>query len=59
MIPPAAIQFPINKGSALPRLIVLHEVYDTFVERFLSACPALPVGDPALPGTFVQMSREL
>jgi len=59
MIHSSAIQFPISKCSALPRLIVLHEVYDTFAERFLSACPALPVDDPALPGTFVQMSREL
>jgi hypothetical protein len=59
MIHPAAIQFPISKCSALSRLIVLDEVYDTFVESILSACPAPPVGDPALPSTFVQMLREL
>jgi len=49
----SAFGFSGQKCSALSRLIVLDDVYDTFVERFLSACPALPVGDPALPGTVV------
>ncbi len=49
----SAFGFSGQKCSALSRLIVLDEVYDAFVERFLSACPALPVGDPALPGTVV------
>jgi len=49
----SAFGFSGQKCSALSRLIVLDDVYDTFVERFLSACPALPVGDPAEPGTVV------
>ena len=49
----SAFGFSGQKCSALSRLIVLDDVYDTFVERFLSACPALPVGDPTLPGTVV------
>jgi RHH-type proline utilization regulon transcriptional repressor/proline dehydrogenase/delta 1-pyrroline-5-carboxylate dehydrogenase len=49
----SAFGFSGQKCSALSRLIALDDVYDTFVERFLSACPALPVGDPALPGTVV------
>ncbi|HWA28237.1 MAG TPA: L-glutamate gamma-semialdehyde dehydrogenase [Lacunisphaera sp.] len=49
----SAFGFSGQKCSALSRLIVLDEVYDSFVERFLSACPSLPVGDPALPGTVV------
>ncbi len=49
----SAFGFSGQKCSALSRLIVLDDVYDTFVERFLSACPALPVGDPAQPGTVV------
>ena len=49
----SAFGFAGQKCSALSRLIVLEEVYDEFVERFLSACPAIPVGDPALPGTVV------
>ena len=32
---------------------MLEGVYEKFVERFLSACPSLPIGDPALPGTIV------
>jgi len=47
----SAFGFSGQKCSALSRLIVLAGVYDTFVERFLSACPSLPIGDPALPGT--------
>ncbi|RXK54616.1 L-glutamate gamma-semialdehyde dehydrogenase [Oleiharenicola lentus] len=49
----SAFGFSGQKCSALSRLIVLDEVYDAFVERFLSACPAIPVGNPALPGTVV------
>jgi RHH-type proline utilization regulon transcriptional repressor/proline dehydrogenase/delta 1-pyrroline-5-carboxylate dehydrogenase len=49
----SAFGFSGQKCSALSRLIVLDDVYDTFVERFLAACPTLPVGDPALPGTVV------
>jgi len=49
----SAFGYAGQKCSALSRLIVLDEVYDRFVERFLSACPSLPVGDPALPGTMV------
>lgn len=49
----SAFGFAGQKCSALSRLIVLAEVYDRFMERFLSACPAIPVGDPALPGTIV------
>lgn len=49
----SAFGFAGQKCSALSRLIVLEEVYDQFVERFLSACPSIPVGDPSLPGTVV------
>jgi RHH-type proline utilization regulon transcriptional repressor/proline dehydrogenase/delta 1-pyrroline-5-carboxylate dehydrogenase len=49
----SAFGFAGQKCSALSRLVVLDDVYDAFVERFISACPALPVGDPALPGTVV------
>jgi RHH-type transcriptional regulator, proline utilization regulon repressor / proline dehydrogenase / delta 1-pyrroline-5-carboxylate dehydrogenase len=49
----SAFGFAGQKCSALSRLIVLEDVYDRFVERFLSACPAIPVGDPSLPGTVV------
>ncbi len=49
----SAFGFAGQKCSALSRLIVLADVYDHFVERFLSACPTIPVGDPALPGTIV------
>lgn len=49
----SAFGYAGQKCSALSRLIVLEEVYDRFVERFLSACPSLPVGDPAHPGTIV------
>lgn len=49
----SAFGFSGQKCSALSRLIVLDEVYDHFVERFVSACAALPVGDPAQPGTVV------
>ena len=49
----SAFGFAGQKCSALSRRIVLEGVYDEFIERFLSACPSLPVGDPALPGTVV------
>lgn len=49
----SAFGFAGQKCSALSRLIVLEGVYDKFVDRFLSACPTIPVGDPALPGTIV------
>jgi RHH-type proline utilization regulon transcriptional repressor/proline dehydrogenase/delta 1-pyrroline-5-carboxylate dehydrogenase len=49
----SAFGFAGQKCSALSRLIVLEGVYDKFVERFLSGCPAMPVGDPLLPGTIV------
>ncbi len=32
---------------------MLDGVYDRFVDRFVSACRSLPVGDPAQPGTVV------
>jgi len=49
----SAFGYAGQKCSALSRLIVLEGVYDRFVERFLSACPSFPVGDPAEPGTIV------
>ena len=49
----SAFGFSGQKCSALSRLIVLKDVYETFLERFLPACAAIPVGDPTLPGTMV------
>jgi len=49
----SAFGYAGQKCSALSRLIVLEGVYDKFVERFLAACPSVPVGDPAHPGTIV------
>lgn len=49
----SAFGFSGQKCSALSRLIVLDEVYDDFVHRFISACANLPIGDPANPGTVV------
>ncbi len=49
----SAFGYAGQKCSALSRLIVLDGVYDRFVERFLSACPAFTVGDPSRPGTLV------
>ena len=49
----SAFGYAGQKCSALSRLIVLEGVYDRFVERFLSACPAFTVGDPSQPGTLV------
>lgn len=54
---PAALQsafgFSGQKCSALSRLIVLEEVYDTFVERFVAAAAAVPMGDPMAAGTVI------
>ena len=49
----SAFGFSGQKCSALSRLIVLDDVYDHFVERFVAACGAIPAGDPMLPGTLV------
>lgn len=49
----SAFGFSGQKCSALSRLIVLDEVYDHFIERFIAACSSFPIGDPALPGTIV------
>ncbi len=49
----SAFGFSGQKCSALSRLIVLDGVYDHFVARFVAACPAYAVGDPAAPGTLV------
>ena len=49
----SAFGFSGQKCSALSRLIVLDEVYDHFVERFIAACGSYPIGDPALPGTII------
>jgi RHH-type proline utilization regulon transcriptional repressor/proline dehydrogenase/delta 1-pyrroline-5-carboxylate dehydrogenase len=49
----SAFGYAGQKCSALSRLIVLEGVYDKFVERFLTACPSFPIGDPSQPGTIV------
>jgi RHH-type proline utilization regulon transcriptional repressor/proline dehydrogenase/delta 1-pyrroline-5-carboxylate dehydrogenase len=49
----SAFGFAGQKCSALSLLIVLADIYDDFVARFLSACPSIPVGDPSQPGTVV------
>jgi RHH-type proline utilization regulon transcriptional repressor/proline dehydrogenase/delta 1-pyrroline-5-carboxylate dehydrogenase len=49
----SAFGFSGQKCSALSRLIVLDGVYDHFVERFVSACSSIPIGDPADPGILV------
>src|SRR5581483_8660030 len=49
----SAFGFSGQKCSALSRLIVLDEIYAEFNARFLAACAAVPVGDPAAPGTVV------
>jgi RHH-type proline utilization regulon transcriptional repressor/proline dehydrogenase/delta 1-pyrroline-5-carboxylate dehydrogenase len=49
----SAFGFSGQKCSALSRLIVLDEVYDHFLERFVSACGSYPIGDPAQPGTIL------
>ncbi|MEO6004184.1 MAG: proline dehydrogenase family protein [Opitutus sp.] len=49
----SAFGFSGQKCSALSRLIVLEEVNEKFVERLIAAADAMPVGDPAEPGTVV------
>ncbi|HVU35239.1 MAG TPA: proline dehydrogenase family protein [Opitutaceae bacterium] len=49
----SAFGFSGQKCSALSRLIVLDDIYDSFVDRFVSACASIPVGDPGNPGTVV------
>ncbi len=49
----SAFGYSGQKCSALSRLILLDAVHDRFMERFVSACASLPVGDPSLPGTLV------
>ncbi len=49
----SAFGFSGQKCSALSRLIVLDGVYTEFVERFVAACAAINVGDPADPATVV------
>jgi len=49
----SAFGFSGQKCSALSRLIVLDEVYDHFIERFVSACGSYPIGDPSQPGTIL------
>ena len=49
----SAFGYSGQKCSALSRLIVLADVHERFLERFLAACPNIPVGDPAQPGTIV------
>jgi RHH-type proline utilization regulon transcriptional repressor/proline dehydrogenase/delta 1-pyrroline-5-carboxylate dehydrogenase len=49
----SAFGFSGQKCSALSRLIVIDGIYDEFVARFVSACEAIPVGDPANPGIVV------
>ena len=49
----SAFGFAGQKCSALSRLIVLEDVYERFVERFIAGCPSFSVGDPSLPGTVV------
>ena len=49
----SAFGFSGQKCSALSRLIVLADVHDEFVARLLEAAAAIPIGDPAAPGTVV------
>jgi RHH-type proline utilization regulon transcriptional repressor/proline dehydrogenase/delta 1-pyrroline-5-carboxylate dehydrogenase len=49
----SAFGYSGQKCSALSRLVVLAGVYERFLERFLAACPSVPLGDPAQPGTVV------
>ncbi len=49
----SAFGFSGQKCSALSRLIVLDDIHDEFVHRFVSACANLPIGDPTSPGTVV------
>lgn len=49
----SAFGFSGQKCSALSRLIVLDAIHDRFVERLVAAAAAMPVGDPAQPGTVI------
>jgi RHH-type proline utilization regulon transcriptional repressor/proline dehydrogenase/delta 1-pyrroline-5-carboxylate dehydrogenase len=49
----SAFGFSGQKCSALSRLIVLQEVHDRFLARLVAAAEAMPIGDPAMPGTSV------
>lgn len=49
----SAFGFSGQKCSALSRLIVLAGIHDRLVERLVAAAQALPLGDPARPGTVV------
>jgi RHH-type proline utilization regulon transcriptional repressor/proline dehydrogenase/delta 1-pyrroline-5-carboxylate dehydrogenase len=49
----SAFGFSGQKCSALSRLIVLEGIYTEFVERFVAACAAMNVGDPADPATAI------
>ncbi len=49
----SAFGYSGQKCSALSRLIVLKEVHEKFVSRFISAAAELPTGDPADPKTVV------
>jgi RHH-type proline utilization regulon transcriptional repressor/proline dehydrogenase/delta 1-pyrroline-5-carboxylate dehydrogenase len=48
-----ALQLDLDREVALKVLPANITINRRFVERFLSACPTIPVGDPALPGTIV------
>jgi RHH-type proline utilization regulon transcriptional repressor/proline dehydrogenase/delta 1-pyrroline-5-carboxylate dehydrogenase len=49
----SAFGFSGQKCSALSRLIVLAGVEERLVPRLLAAAAALPIGDPAHPGTMI------
>jgi RHH-type proline utilization regulon transcriptional repressor/proline dehydrogenase/delta 1-pyrroline-5-carboxylate dehydrogenase len=49
----SAFGYAGQKCSACSRVIALSGVHDHLLERLVAACGALPVGDPALPGTAV------
>ncbi len=49
----SAFGFSGQKCSALSRLILLEEIHDEFVARLVAAAAAIPLGDPAAPGTVV------
>ncbi|MDO8545674.1 MAG: L-glutamate gamma-semialdehyde dehydrogenase [Opitutaceae bacterium] len=49
----SAFGFAGQKCSALSRLIVLEDIHDEFLARLLAAAAAVPIGDPAQPGTVI------
>jgi RHH-type proline utilization regulon transcriptional repressor/proline dehydrogenase/delta 1-pyrroline-5-carboxylate dehydrogenase len=49
----SAFGFSGQKCSALSRLIVLEAIHDELVERLVAAAAAMPIGNPALPGTII------